>query len=268
MPGLAASTVIEQKEKVMLRADDVFVCTYPKCGTTWMQQLLKLITSNGVETGVDLDVFAPWIELMTIDEIEAMPSPRFFKTHLPYHLMAGGGDPASAKPKYIYVIRNPKDAAVSRYHFLKKLEPSLSSLTWEAFFWQYLNGDVSYGAFYSHLLGWWSHKDSLNILILSFEEMKRNPSVAVKRVVSFLGRSLSDEVIEKVIEHTNFDNMKSNSAANKAYMDPYTPGKNPFMRKGIVGDWKTMFTKEQSAEMDQLLAAKLGATGLIFDFGD
>ena len=46
-----------------LRADDLFVVTYPKSGTTWMQQIVKLIRTNGVENGELVSIQAvPWLE--------------------------------------------------------------------------------------------------------------------------------------------------------------------------------------------------------------
>ena len=36
----------------------------------------------------------------------------------------------------------------------------------------------------------------------------------------------------------------------------------PFIRKGVVGDWKNHLTNEQSQEIDRLLKEKAGANGL------
>ena len=135
--------------------------------------------SNGVETGINHDVAIPWIEQMYLEEIESMPSPRFFKTHLPYKLMAGGGDPEKTKGKYIYVIRNPKDVLVSFFNHLKKFRPNTD---WETLFKSYTaenDGVFEYGTFHSHFLGWWAHKDASNILLITYEQMKRDLRSAV-----------------------------------------------------------------------------------------
>ncbi len=50
-PGMKASDVRVTLDNMKMRADDVFVVACPKNGTTWMQQLVKLITNNGVESG-------------------------------------------------------------------------------------------------------------------------------------------------------------------------------------------------------------------------
>ena len=268
LPGLSASDVSELKEKVIIRPDDVFIVTYPKCGTTWMQQIVKLMANNGVENGIDHDVFIPWIELMTLEEIESMSSPRFFKSHLPYHLMPGGGDPANTKAKYIYVIRNPKDAAVSGFAHMKKMLPPQIPLTFTSAFKGFAEGKIPYGSFHAHFLGWWSHRDSVNILIVTYEQVKRDLPSVVKSVSTFLGYNLTDEVICKIAEQTTFDNMKKNPAANKVHMDSVFLGEGEFMRKGVIGDWRNVLSTEQSARIDAIVADKLGGSGLVFDYGD
>ena len=52
-----------------LRADDVFIVTYPKSGTTWTQQIVKLIKNNGVDDDVQLDSTIPWLEIPINDPI-------------------------------------------------------------------------------------------------------------------------------------------------------------------------------------------------------
>ncbi len=263
IPGVPAARIAEQRDKCVIRPDDVFIATYPKCGTTWTQQIVKLIANNGVETGIDSDEFIPWHEHMSLEEMESMPSPRFFKSHLPYQLMPGGGDPANTKAKYISVIRNPKDAAVSGFNHVKKMAMHLQiDIAWDTQFNEFLNGSLSYGPFYSHFLGWWAHRDAPNILMLTFEQMKRNPRTAVTSIASFLGYSLTDEVIDKIVIDTSFDKMKDNKAANKSSIDP------TFMRKGIIGDWRNVFPPEHSAMIDALVEEKFAGSGLVFDYGD
>ena len=45
-----------------------------------------------------------------------------------------------------------------------------------------------------------------------------------------------------------------------------SPSEPPFMRKGVVGDWKNHFTEEQSAMFDALYSEKMKGSGLDFDF--
>ena len=49
--------------------------------------------------------------------IKLLPSPRLLSSHLPYDVIPKGKDDTTTC-KYIYIARNPKDVAVSHYHFL------------------------------------------------------------------------------------------------------------------------------------------------------
>ena len=68
-PGVTEENV-KSIQGFTYRDDDLFIATPPKCGTTWLQQIVKLIRNNGVESGVDTDVAIPWFEVMTLEERE------------------------------------------------------------------------------------------------------------------------------------------------------------------------------------------------------
>lgn len=108
--------------------------------------------------------------------------------------------------------------------------------------------------------------DSSNILVISYEDLKKNTGNMVKKIASFLGYSLNEEVVSKITEQVSFQSMKSNPACNNSWFDKYRRPGEAFMRKGVVGDWKTLFTAEQSAIIDTQLSEKLAPLGIKFDF--
>ena len=55
----------------------------------------------------------------TQPDIKTLPSPRLLKTHLSYEAIPRAKNNNSSC-KYIYIARNPKDAAVSSYKFCEK----------------------------------------------------------------------------------------------------------------------------------------------------
>ena len=55
--------------------------------------------------------------------VTSRPSPRLIRSHLPYHVIPMSKE-ESKRSKYIYVARNPRDVAVSYYHFVLSFGPS------------------------------------------------------------------------------------------------------------------------------------------------
>ena len=79
--------------------------------------------------------------------------PRVFKTHIPYCLVPKGSDEAN-KPRYIYVVRNPKDVFVSLYHHSRNMPYVVEIPTWDEAFQSFLKGDRKYSPFFAeHEIG-------------------------------------------------------------------------------------------------------------------
>ncbi len=89
-----------------------FLVTYPKCGTTWTQQIICLVDNNGIPNDCDKELFwNSFIDYRGEECIKKSLNPRVFKTHLPFNLI-----PYNKKAQYLCVLRNPKDVCVSYYY--------------------------------------------------------------------------------------------------------------------------------------------------------
>ena len=126
-----------------------------------------------------------------------------------------------------------------------------------------MDGKVESGLWFDHVLEWWKHNDDANVLFLKFEDMKKDLPAAVNTVASFIGYSLSAEVLAKITQQSTFQSMKSSNTASRSW-ETRKEGEPPFMRKGAVGDWRNLFTQEQSAEFDAIYAERTKGTGLDF----
>ena len=109
------------------RDKDVFVCTYVKAGTTWAQQIVTLLCNGGEQGDKSYGEQVPWLEALaapetlaereapgyTLEKINAMADPRFFKSHATVSDLPRGKAPGV---KVIAIARNPKDTVVSLFH--------------------------------------------------------------------------------------------------------------------------------------------------------
>ena len=269
----------EKLKTFSVRPDDVFITGYPRCGTTWTQQIVKLLRNGGKDDGVRLDLTIPFMEFigsppakhMNYDvDLDANPSPRAFKSNLPYEFVPGGL-PHTTVAKYVYIARNPKDAAVSMWHHQSKMAHH-PSRPWDDFFPSYFGSNpIPYGNCMDHVLGWWRHRDAPNILFLTYEDMKRQPYKNVERIAKFIGVEPTRDLLERVLEKTSFQNMKTDQTANHRWLEEklLIPGsEGSYIRKGVIGDWKNHFTAEQNEKFQKMYTEKMAGSGLEFYFGE
>ena len=275
VPPFFSPEWVEDMRNMSLRPDDIWVVSYPKAGTTWTQQIVKLVLNNGEEDGEKITESVPWVEAFNdIPEVQYQnhfdvdkyPSPRAFKSHFPYNLMPCGL-PETTPGRFIYVARNPKDVAVSFYYQYRRM-PHCLSPEWDQFFERFMKGEVEFGNYFDHVLSWWEHRDKQNVLFMKYEDMKKDLLSAVLKIAKFVGSDIGEDIISKIASCTTFSKMKENSTANYSWNSHrYVPGETDFMRKGIIGDWKSLFTPEQSERIDVLYKEKLLSIGLEFNFG-
>ena len=186
----------------------------------------------------------------------AQPGPRIFKTHLPVQSLPGSL--WENKTKVVLIVRNPKDTAVSFYHFYKsllELGPFLSD--WHEFLRMFSSGYTINGDWFSYTLNWWRKRQSSNIFLITYEEMKHNPAGAISDISNFLEKQLRPDVLQSIREYTSFESMKNNPMTNFSTASTIDQSISPFMRKGQVGDWKNYFTVTQNEEFDLLIHKKM-----------
>ncbi|XP_030621024.1 sulfotransferase family 5A, member 1 [Chanos chanos] len=248
---------------------DTLIVTYPKSGTTWMQQIVSLVSSHGDATRVQTEPNwsrAPWLEQYYFcDLLKVQQGPRLITTHLPYHLLASALQ--GSKAKVIYVARNPKDVAVSYYHFHKMANFLPDPGTFEEFLNAFLDGTVHFGSWFSHVKGWTNNANNVkNFLYITYEEMWQDLRGSVEKVSRFLRIPLQDQELAAAEKHCCFSSMQGNSMVNYTLIpqEIMDHSKGKFMRKGKIGDWKNMFSEEQSRLFDAVLRTQLSESSLTF----
>ncbi|XP_053565239.1 sulfotransferase 6B1 [Bombina bombina] len=242
-------------ESFEARYDDIMLAAYPKCGSNWTMRLL----SDMIKVAYSRNALAniPILEFAAPDKFEKLKqeySPRLLSTHLHY----------DAIPKTIFekgvkivvVIRNPKDTAVSFFHFYNNspLYPSYNS--WDTFFQDFVSGKVAWGSYFDQMVAWNKHIDDDSVYIVTYEEMKQDLKAAVKKMAGFFGISLNEEQVQQIADDGTFKFMKEK--AKESYGD-FVP---VFFRKGEVGDWKDYFTEAQNQEIDAKFEECLAGTKL------
>ena len=131
-------------------------------GTTWMQEIIWQIYNNGETTSKNIFERVPFLEFSTsprlgeFADIAKVPSPRLMKSHLSYSIIPKGSSDG-AKCKYIYIARNPKDVAVSYFHFTVSLRSFGNGYNgpWEFFSKLFIDGNGKIYQVGHFLSPWW-----------------------------------------------------------------------------------------------------------------
>lgn len=269
----------EELKVFPLKPDDLFICSYPKSGTTWTQQIVKLLRNGGRPDDVLLDRAIPWLEILDSDFGSALGnytpdmacsedvlSPRVFKSHFPYDLVPGG-IPHTTKAKYIVVLRNPKDVCVSFWHHKVRRRESVPTDTpsnWDDHVANFARGTMGWGSWFDHVREWWKHKDSPNLLFIKYEEMIKCPRECVRKIADFIGVEMTETLMDDVIQLSSFSSMKNDSTCNYSWQagkGKYFSGGGEFIRQGEVGNWKEYYSLDQTKLFDDL-CVKLSDIGL------
>ncbi|XP_040346336.1 sulfotransferase 1 family member D1-like [Herpailurus yagouaroundi] len=241
--------------------------------TTWISEILDLIYNNGdVEKCKQNAIYkrVPFMELIIpgldngVEDLKKKQSPRLVKTHLPVQLLPSSFWKNNCK--MVYVARNAKDVAVSYYYFyqMAKLHPEPG--TWEEFLDKFMTGKVAFGAWYDHVKGWWEKRNDYRILYLFYEDMKEDPKREIQKLLKFLDKDLPEETVDKILYYSSFDVMKQNPFTNYTTVAGVRMDHSisPFMRKGILGDWKNHFTVAQYERFEKEYDKKMKGSTLSF----
>lgn len=225
------------------REDDIYVATFLKSGTTWMQMILYQLTTNGDMNFEHIYEVSPWLRNLaeTEGEIPELPSPRIIKTHDPYHTIA-----KRKKGRFIFVIRDGLDVAYSLFHHRKNYNDSKITVekNFEISFRE--EGEMNWFAFTKQ---WLENRNKHNILYVHYEALQNNFEEELYRIASFINIEINPADLPRILERCSFDFMKAheNKFGEKEPKEKHVTVYNQFIRSGKVGEGKEVLPPEDLA---------------------
>ncbi|XP_071690436.1 flavonol sulfotransferase-like [Rutidosis leptorrhynchoides] len=271
-------TLFALQETFKARPTDIYVVTFPKCGTTWIKALVFAIVNRNIYK-IDSRTHpllihnshdcVPFIETdfyKSIPTYNEAHSPRLFGTHTPYTSLPQSIIDSGCR--IVYLCRDPKDVLVSLHHFVNQVrDKSRGLMTINEAFELFSKGVTPYGPYWDHVKGYYKAKTEhpTRILFLTYEDMKMDTRNNVKRIAEFLGCPFTKDeegrgLIEEILSLCSFENLKN---ADKDGFFHGVPN-SAYFREGKVGGWSDHLTNEMSLILDQIIKEKFHGLDISF----
>jgi hypothetical protein len=227
--------------------DDVFLVSYPKSGNTWIRFLISnLVYQDEPATFANIESRVPSIYMLPDRVLRGFPRPRILKSHecfMPWYR------------NVVYIVRDPRDVAVSYYHYnLKKgLLPPTCSI--QDYIPQFLADelDMRCGAWGDHVMSWMCMKETRDkFLLLRYEDVLASAETELARVAQFLNLPITPERLQHAVRFSSADRMRD--LEKKQGKDwAFAKGMRrdiPFVRAAVSGSWRSGLPPDSVREIE------------------
>jgi aryl sulfotransferase len=264
------------------RADDIVICTPPKCGTTWMQTICALLLVGDECLDGRISGYSPWLDMVTasrrdlVEMLDAQQHRRFIKTHTPLD-----GLPTAPGVTFVCVGRDPRDVHFSWAGHLANMDlqaiavaalaageqpplvpPSQPFYDPVETFESWVSGADDDAAWYipltrivAQLRGFWDRRDDPQLALFHYRDLLYDLEGEVRRLAGILGLVVDDERCRQVAQHAAFAAMKSRAGSAAPNTDKSIWRDNSaFFRSGTTGQWRDVLPADLLRRYDERIA--------------
>lgn len=227
--------------------DDTFLVSYPKSGNTWARFLIaNLVHTEEKVDFSNVNRVIPGPDVTRNRDLNRIPRPRIIKSHQYFD------------PRYqrvIYLVRDPRDVAVSQYHFQRKRKLIPDHYPLPEFVRRFVGGETcSYASWGEHVASWLATRYGLpGFLLLRYEDMLSDTKQELSKVASFLGLDVTPELISQAVARSSVDQMRE---LEKAQAQLFAITKDtrqdiPFVRAAKAGGWRSALPEACALQIEQ-----------------
>jgi len=233
--------------------DDVFIVSYPRSGNTWIRFLVgNLLDPDNPITFANVESRVPEIYFFSDQQLLARARPRILKSHEYF-------DPRYKRT--IYVVRDPRDVAVSLYYYRMKRKTIPQGYALEEFIPRFVAGEFfDYcGSWEEHVLSWHAtRKSHAESLFLRYEDLLANPEQELARIACVLHADGVPGQVARAVELSSAARMRNleEKHSSEWRLTRGTRQDIAFVRQAKSGGWRS----ELSAPLVRTIEQAWGAT--------
>jgi Sulfotransferase domain len=239
--------------------DDTFLVSYPRSGNTWTRFLIaNLLHPEQQVTFANIERLIPDTSSQSNRALKRTPRPRFIKTHAYFDHKYG---------KVIYIVRDPRDVALSYYHFQRKYRQIEDDYSLEQYVDDYVSGrliSISWGTWGENVASWISTRgQSSRFLLLRYEDMIEDSEHELARVARFLELSAEPQLLLRAIERSSADRMREMEKleANEWVATKKHRKDIPFVGAATSGKWKELLPESSVRSIEAAWGGLMASLG-------
>jgi len=227
--------------------DDTFLVSFPRSGNTWTRFLVSnLLDPDHPVTFATLESRIPEIYDVPDRMLRSFPRPRIIKSHECF-------DPRYRK--VLYIVRDPRDVAVSYYEFQLKRNVISEDCSLEQFVPRFIESEFEpkIGCWGDHVLSWLATRQGRSsFLLLRYEDMRKEPQQSASKIAAFHGLDLGPEQAARAVEMSSADRMRQleKQQSHQWKETKKTRQDKPFIRKATSGGWKSALPEACVAQIE------------------
>lgn len=250
------------------RAGDIIISTPPKCGTTWMQNIVGMLVLGTPTFDRPMVELSPWLDqnLHDLDEkvaeLRALDHRRWIKAHAPLDALPWHDDVT-----YVVVGRDPRDVAVSWDHHLSNADldriiarrgecvgfddlaelPPLGDPIEDPVdrWWDWMTvrhePEFAHGLQFLvlHLRSFWERRHEPNVVMIHYADLEADLDGEMRRIAKRLGVTVPEDRWPELVEAATFPSMRARAVAlaPNGGDDSIWKDTTEFFHRGGSGQW-------------------------------
>jgi hypothetical protein len=231
-----------------LDSSDVFVASYSRSGNTMLRFILGEILSGVPSSFETIQRIVPEMGLQGNAVAIGPGGGRMIKTHEPYR---------REYRRAIYMIRDVRDVMLSCFSREIAMDV-IHNPNLDDYVRPFLQGKMQhFGSWQAHVDSWLNSPiaKSGELLVLRFEDMRRDPEGSVARCLEFLGKKADPTVIQTAIRNNSLERMRAKEDRSKLPKSPIEEGRQ--IGKGAIEGWRRKLTQRQLDIVDEFAGETL-----------
>jgi len=219
---------------VAVFSDDLFIVSYPRSGSTWLRFLIGSLIRDGPVTFQNIEQVIPDIHVNSSRFLSGIPRPRLMKSHEYFDHRYG---------KVLYLVRDPRDVALSYYRYYLKVRRFQDGYPMDQYIRAFLSGELqSWGSWAQNVVSWLAVRaNDSRFLVLRYEDLRESPVRELGGVAAFLDLKHSTDQLLAAVELCTADRMRRLEAIQGPEWITIRGSRRdvPFIGDATSGLWRT-----------------------------